>query len=65
MISFRSKWLEKEVANINGIVPVMGDNGWMSEDLTIKYLQSVIGRMAFPQRCLLIMVYRLYYNRAL
>ena len=64
MIVFKGKRLEREVSNICGIVPVMSHNGWMSEDLTIKYLQSVIGRMAFQHRLLVWDSYRCHISGA-
>ena len=64
MIVFKGKQLKREVANVSGIVPVMSDNGWMSEDLTIKYLQCIIGRMTFQKSLLVRHSYQCHISNA-
>ena len=44
--------LMKNLQNVPGVIVRFSKNGWMNDELTIDYLHSVIGQLAFRQRLL-------------
>ena len=50
MIIFKGKKMDGEVAAPPGVIPMMSENVWMNENLTLQYLHSTLGRMAFNRR---------------
>ena len=52
MIIFKGKRMDRDVAALPGVIPMMSDNGWMNENLTLQYLHSTLGRMTFNRRLL-------------
>ena len=44
--------LIREIEKIPGNVVQFSANGWMNDDLTVDYLQSIVGVLSFGQRLL-------------
>ena len=56
--------LMKKLQNVPGVIVRFSKNGWMNDELTIDYLHSVIGQLAFRQRLLVWDAYRCHTSEA-
>lgn len=56
--------LLKTLKSIPGIVVKFSQNGWMNDSLTIEYLHTIIGSMAFSKRLLVWDAYRCHTSKA-
>ena len=56
--------LIKNLRTIPGIVVRFSQNGWMNNDLTIDYLQSILGQLSFNPRLLVWDAYRCHTSAA-
>ena len=52
MIIYKGKRMDREVAALPGVIPMMSENVWMNENLTLQYLHSTLGRKIFNRRLL-------------
>ena len=57
-VVFKGVCLIQELTRFPGAVVCMHRNGWMSEDLTIQYLNKVWGQLSFTCRLLIWDAYR-------
>ena len=56
--------LMKNLQNVPGVIVRFSKNGWMNDELTIDYLHSVIGQLAFRQRLLVWDAYHCHTSEA-
>ena len=63
MIVFKGKRWPKELTGVEGVIPKISDNGWMSDKLTSQFLEECIGLFAYGRRLLVWDSYRCHLSQ--
>lgn len=63
LIVLKGKRLDKSLAGVRGAVIELSANGWMTEELTLKYVRQQIGTLSFSRRLLVWDSYRCHISK--
>lgn len=60
----KGKRVESDLRSVSGVVIRFSSNGWMNDSLTIDYVRTIVGLLAFHKRLLIWDAYRCHISEA-